>query len=155
MQASKYVRALSIFGIVAVATLCTASCGMMVHHLTHGFVKAPPASEFGLGPRASTGGTFTATVVPDKPLDVGKLQVVRLRLEDASGNPLTGASVAVDGGMPQHGHGLPTKPRVTRTEGDGTYVVEGLRFNMGGWWELKFAVARGAATDSVTFNIRL
>ena len=39
--------------------------------------------------------------------------------------------------MPQHGHGLPTRPRVTRSLGEGIYEIEGVRFNMGGWWGIK------------------
>jgi len=57
--------------------------------------------------------------------------------------------------MPQHGHGLPTRPRVTRTLGDGIYEIEGVRFNMGGWWEFKLAIAASRGADTVTFNLDL
>jgi hypothetical protein len=58
--------------------------------------------------------------------------------------------------MPQHGHGLPTKPRVTRALGNGDHLVEGMKFNMGGWWVVKFRVASSAAgADSVVFNLSL
>jgi hypothetical protein len=57
--------------------------------------------------------------------------------------------------MPEHGHGLPTQPRVRRALGDGVYEIEGLRFNMGGWWELKLAIESPAGADSVTFNLSL
>lgn len=148
-------RILKTFALGILVLACTASCGMVVHHMKHGFTKAPPASEFGLGPRTSRNGTFTATVEAPRPLKVGPLQTVHLRVVDANGVPVDGAQVRIDGGMPQHGHGLPTKPRVTGRSEDGAYVVEGVRFNMGGWWELRFAVQQAAATDSVTFNIRL
>ena len=46
--------------------------------------------------------------------------------------------------MPRHGHGLPTKPRVTRPLGNGDHLVEGMKFNMGGWWVVKFRVASAA-----------
>jgi hypothetical protein len=140
---------------LVLATLGTASCGMVLHHLEHGFVKAPPQSEFGLGPRRSAAGTFTAVLEPSAALKVGPLQAVSLRLTDAAGHPVCDAKVALDGGMPQHGHGLPTKPRVSATAVPGVYLVEGLRFNMGGWWDLRFAVSGASARDSVTFNIRL
>src|SRR4249920_3274177 len=32
-----------------------------------------------------------------------------------------------DGGMPQHGHGLPTRPVVSRELADGTYLMEGMK----------------------------
>ena len=44
------------------------------------------------------------------------------------------AAITVDGGMPQHGHGFPTRPRVTRDLDDGTYLLEGMKFSMTGWW---------------------
>jgi hypothetical protein len=73
----------------------------------------------------------------------------------ADDSAVDGARIAVDGGMPQHGHGLPTQPRVTAELGEGAYQIDGVRFNMGGWWELKFAIASGAGTDTVTFNLKL
>jgi len=63
--------------------------------------------------------------------------------------------VGVDGGMPQHGHGLPTKPRMTRQLGNGDYVIDGMKFNMGGWWVVKFHLASAAGADSVVFNLKL
>jgi hypothetical protein len=57
--------------------------------------------------------------------------------------------------MPQHGHGLPTKPVVTRYAGNGDYVVDGMKFNMGGWWVVKFRVSSAAGIDSLVFNIKL
>jgi hypothetical protein len=57
--------------------------------------------------------------------------------------------------MPQHGHGLPTKPVVTRTLGDGTYVVDGMKFNMGGWWIVTVGIDGESGRDVVTFNLKL
>ena len=71
------------------------------------------------------------------------------------GTVVEDAVVAVDGGMPQHGHGLPTEPRVTEYLGEGHYRVAGVRFNMGGWWELKFAISAPPGDDTVVFNIVL
>ena len=34
--------------------------------------------------------------------------------------------------MPEHNHGFPTAPRVTENLGEGDYLLEGMRFNMGG-----------------------
>ena len=63
--------------------------------------------------------------------------------------------ISVDGGMPEHGHGLPTQPRVKRALGHGVYEIEGVRFNMGGWWEFKLAIAGSRGADTVTFNLDL
>jgi hypothetical protein len=115
----------------------------------------PAASEFGLGPRTSAAGLYTAALQPADALRPRKLQTIQVALKDAKGRVVDGAAITVDGGMPQHGHGLPTQPRVTKALGGGVYVIEGVRFNMGGWWELKLAIAGNAGTDTVTFNLSL
>lgn len=130
---------------LAAAAACMHNMGM----------EPPPAAEFGMGPRASAGGTYVAALEPAEPLRTGRMQRVRLTVRDAAGGAVETADIAVDGGMPQHGHGLPTRPRVTQALGGGAYQVDGLRFNMGGWWELRFRIASPAGTDSVTFNLDL
>lgn len=106
--------------------------------------------------RTSEGGHYRATIRPDgDSIPKGRLQRWTLHLETASGAPVDSVRVVVDGGMPQHGHGLPTKPRVTRALGNGDHLVEGLKFNMGGWWVVKFRVAGAAGADSLVFNVAL
>ncbi|HEX5829405.1 MAG TPA: FixH family protein, partial [Gemmatimonadaceae bacterium] len=84
-----------------------------------------------------------------------KLHRWTLHLETAAGAPVQGATIAVDGGMPRHGHGLPTKPLVTRQLGNGDHLVEGMKFNMSGWWVVKFRVSSAAGNDSLVFNVKL
>jgi hypothetical protein len=117
--------------------------------------RRPAASEFGLGPRTSVGGRYVATLEPASPLRPRQMQTIRLVVRDAAGRAIDGAQVAIDGGMPQHGHGLPTRPRVTRSLGDGIYEIEGVRFNMGGWWEFTLAIAGPSGADTVVFNLAL
>jgi hypothetical protein len=83
------------------------------------------------------------------------MMTLSVSIRDAAGNPVEGAQIDVDGGMPQHGHGLPTKPRVTRSLGDGRYEIDGLRFNMGGWWVLQLSVQSSSGNDRVTFNLNV
>ncbi len=132
------------------APLLLGACTMLFRH-----VPEPPASEFGPGPRPSASGAFTVTLEPSAPLKVGPLQRVNVRVQSPDGQPVQAATLTIGGGMPQHGHGLPTRPRVTGSAGPGVYVVDGVRFNMGGWWEFKVGVTAGAVRDSVTFNVRL
>jgi cytochrome c peroxidase len=54
--------------------------------------------------------------------------------------------------MPDHGHGFPTRPRVSTELGGGKYILEGMKFSMHGRWEIKFAIQAGAVSDIVTFN---
>lgn len=106
--------------------------------------------------RTSEAGLYRATIRPQgDTIPTGRLQRWTLHLETVDGRPVDSAAVAVDGGMPQHGHGLPTRPRVTRALGGGDHLVEGLRFNMGGWWVVKFHVSAPAGSDSLVFNLSL
>ena len=117
----------------------------------------PPADLDYSRTRISEAGRYKATIKPDgDTIPKGKLQRWTLHLETANGAPVDACTITVDGGMPQHGHGLPTKPRVTRHLGNGDHLVEGMKFNMGGWWVVKFRVASATAgADSVVFNVRL
>jgi hypothetical protein len=145
--------------VLAIATLTAAigttgcSHAMMMIHGTG--AKRPAASEFGLGPRSSAGGRYVAILAPAKPLRPRQMQTVRVTVRDAEGRAIDEAQISIDGGMPQHGHGLPTRPRVTKNLGDGIYEIEGVRFNMGGWWEFKLAIAGSRGADTVTFNLDL
>jgi hypothetical protein len=147
-------RRLSGFAVLLVAVVAVAGCGRLMA-MAHGGAGRPADSEFGLGPRSTAAGLFQVTLEPAEPLVKRKLQKVQVRVVDAAGRPVDGADMTVDGGMPQHGHGLPTRPRVTAGLGDGLYEIDGVRFNMGGWWEFKVAIRAAAGTDSVTFNLDL
>ncbi|MEO6102549.1 MAG: FixH family protein [Pseudoxanthomonas sp.] len=89
---------------------------------------------------------------PATPAAINQLHSWRIKLSSADGLPLTGARISVDGGMPQHGHGFPTQPRVTRELSNGAYLLEGMKFSMPGWWNIKLAIDAEGAHDSVTFN---
>jgi len=106
--------------------------------------------------RRSESGLYRGTILPQgDSIPQGRLQRWTLHLETADGAPVDSATVSVDGGMPQHGHGLPTKPRVTRALGNGDHLVEGMKFNMGGWWVVKFRVNAMPGSDSLVFNVKL
>lgn len=116
----------------------------------------PPADLDYSRTRTSEAGIYRATIRPQgDSIPKGKLQRWTLHLETTAGAPVDSATLAVDGGMPQHGHGLPTKPRVTRALGNGDHLVEGMKFNMGGWWVVKFRVNAAQGADSVVFNLSL
>ena len=65
------------------------------------------------------------------------------------------AAVKVDGGMPRHGHGLPTQPVVTHDFGDGRLEVDGVTFNMSGWWVVNVRIDTPTGPDQATFNFEL
>jgi hypothetical protein len=78
-----------------------------------------------------------------------------LHIETADGEPAAGALVTVNGDMPAHGHGMPTEPQVTADLGDGDYLVEGMSFQMGGYWIVDVTIAFGGQTDLVRFGLEL
>ena len=123
--------------------------------MMRGGAPRPPASAFGTGPRTSAAGMYMATLASAQPLRTRTMQTIAVTVIDPFGYAVDGAHITVDGGMPQHGHGLPTRPRVTRQTGRGTYEIDGVRFNMGGWWEFKLSITTAAGTDVVTFNLNL
>lgn len=89
---------------------------------------------------------------PAKPPAINQLHAWQVKVATPAGAPVRQAHIRVDGGMPQHGHGLPTRPQVTREIVDGTYRIEGMKWSMTGWWEIKLAIDGPAGTDRVTFN---
>lgn len=106
--------------------------------------------------KLSDGGLYRVELMPDAaPIGVGRMHVWTVQLDTASGKPVSEADIGISGGMPQHGHGLPTAPQVTKNLGDGRYQIEGVKFNMGGWWTFKLDVKGTAGSDAVTFNLVL
>ena len=89
------------------------------------------------------------------PLDINRIHRWTLILTDAAGRPVSDADISVTGGMPQHDHGLPTSPRVTRALGEGRYLLEGMRFHMRGVWELTFTIDAAAGSDTVFLAFEL
>jgi hypothetical protein len=102
----------------------------------------------------SDGGLFRVSYSSDSsPLPLNQIHSWTIHIETADGQPVEGAQILIDGGMPQHGHGLPTSPQVTEDLGNGDYRVEGMKFQMPGSWEVKFNISANGQSDSVTFNL--
>ena len=119
------------------------------------FMKAPTDPKAYEHTQASAAQMYRATFTPAESIKVGKLHQWNIIVTTADGAPIDSAKITVDGGMPQHGHGLPTKPLVTTHLGDGKHVVEGMKFNMGGWWVVKLTIDGAKGSDVVTFNLKL
>lgn len=106
--------------------------------------------------RESDNGVFRVSYTPSTAMiPVNEMHEWTLHVERADGTPVEDATITVDGDMPQHGHGLPTSPRVTQYLGNGDYLVEGLKFQMGGWWLVDFTITANGQTDAVHFNMML
>jgi YtkA-like len=103
--------------------------------------------------KASASGLYRVALVPPAQAPaINQMHSWKVKLATPDGTPVHGARFAVDGGMPQHGHGLPTQPRVTRELADGTYQLDGMKFSMTGWWEVKLDIQALQGADKVTFN---
>lgn len=109
-----------------------------------------------LDPQTTENGLFTVSAVSHlDPVVINETHTWTLHIETADGEPVTDAEIAVDGGMPAHNHGFPTAPRVTENLGDGDYLLEGMRFNMGGMWVMTLEIRSGDQNDSLTFEFEL
>jgi hypothetical protein len=103
--------------------------------------------------KPSAHGSYLVAIRPLVPqVGVNTIHAWEIRVTGADGTPVNDAAMTFDGGMPQHGHGFPTQPRVTEKSGDGRYRLDGVKFSMTGWWEMKLHIQSPAATDDVTFN---
>ena len=126
-----------------------------LHPLMMGSESAP-ANQDTATSRLSDDGLYQVSWRSDtESVPLNKIHAWTLIIETANGQPVENATIFVDGGMPQHGHGLPTSPKVTEYLGNGEYRVEGLRFQMTGFWEVKFSISTEDQSDTVTFNLDL
>jgi hypothetical protein len=100
-------------------------------------------------------GLFTVSYKSElDPLTINELHTWTVHVETADGQPVDDATVSVNGGMPEHNHGMPTEPLVTPL-GSGDYRVEGMKFQMPGWWTVTVGVDAAGRQDSTTFNLVL
>jgi hypothetical protein len=147
-----FVKSGLLYALAVVAVLGLAFGAYLVSPLA-----APPAAALDQSrTRTGAAGLFVAEIAPDASgIRQGELQTWTLTVKTPDGTPVENAEIKVDGGMPEHNHGLPTAPRMTQYLGEGRYRIEGVKFSMSGWWELHFEITSSAGTDKVTFNLVL
>ena len=90
-----------------------------------------------------------------KPIAINQMHQWKVRVTDAEGNPIANADIQVSGGMPAHDHGLPTAPKATTYLGDGHYLIEGMKFHMGGAWEVMLTVDAAQGKDALSLSLDL
>jgi hypothetical protein len=88
-------------------------------------------------------------------VQVGSTQTWFVTITNEKATPLTDCRVTFDGTMPEHGHGLPTTPRVAASPAAGRYPIEGVRFSMGGYWQLDVGAKCGDSVGHAAFDLRL
>jgi hypothetical protein len=86
---------------------------------------------------------------------INRIHSWELTINDAAGQPVNDAMVTVVGDMPEHGHGLPTQPEITKVGAGGLYRVDGMKFTMPGWWVVTVSIMVDGLHDSVSFNLNI
>jgi hypothetical protein len=113
---------------------------------------SPPARE----ERVGEAGLYRVAIAPEGgAIPLGTIHSWVVEVANAAGEPFAATRLAFDAGMPQHGHGLSTAPRVTRALGNGRYRVEGVKFHMGGDWTLRVEVVGPSGADVAVFHVRV
>jgi len=87
--------------------------------------------------------------------EINKMHDWIVHIENDDGLEIEDAIVDVEGGMPEHNHGLPTKPLITAELGGGDYKLEGMRFHMSGYWEIIVSITTDNGSSKVTIPLQL
>lgn len=153
-------RSIALFALIcalSILSACTplapaASTGMEEMSMPSAGSMAADALE----PVTSTDGLFTVTATSRMdPVTINTIHSWLLHVETSEGTPVTDAEIAVEGAMPAHNHGLPTQPEVTENQGNGDYLLEGMKFNMGGAWVITATITAGGQSDTAVFDLQL
>jgi hypothetical protein len=99
---------------------------------------------------------FTIEIYSElSPLSINTMHSWHIRVLDRDDQILELEELNVFGGMPEHDHGLPTQPQVTRRLDNGDYLLEGVRFHMQGHWELQVEFQYAGADDTAIIDFEL
>ena len=74
------------------------------------------------------------------PIEINTIHSWEVVLTDKDG-AVSGATLDIVGGMPEHNHGMPTQPQITAELAPGRYLLEGVRFHMPGLWRLTASIS--------------
>ena len=96
-------------------------------------------------------GRYQATLECGTPPETGAFQDCRITFETINGDAANLQLAQVEGGMPAHGHGLPTMP-LLRLQTKGDYRIDGLKYNMPGAWLLGFKIHGELGQDQIVFD---
>lgn len=89
-----------------------------------------------------------------QPVPLHRIHSWILKVRTLQGSYVENATLRVYGGMPAHRHGLPTQP-VIEEIGNGNYRIRGIKFSMGGEWELWFEIESQFGNEIAKFKLQL
>ena len=99
---------------------------------------------------------FTIEIYSElSPLSINTMHSWHIRVLDRDDQILELEELNVFGGMPEHDHGLPTQPQVTKRLDNGDYLLEGVRFHMQGLWELQIEFQYAGVDDTTIIDFDL
>jgi hypothetical protein len=99
---------------------------------------------------------FTIEIYSElSPLSINTMHSWHIRVLNRDDQILELEELNVFGGMPEHDHGLPTQPQVTRRLDNGDYLLEGVRFHMQGHWELQIEFQYAGVDDTAIIDFDL
>lgn len=106
----------------------------------------------------SNGGSFEVQFTPEPdPIPMNELFSLSVQVKPLAGEAIAreqALTLSADAGMPAHGHGMNTRPKVTPL-GGGLYRVDGMLFHMPGHWQLYFDVGTGPVIERAQADINL
>lgn len=101
-------------------------------------------------------GAYLVTLRPrENRFLIGQSQAWIASVTDALGQEFTPSVLYFDGGMPGHGHGLPSAPRFTQHLGGADYLLEGMTLNMPGDWRFVVTVGGAQGNDNAVFDLNI
>ncbi len=123
--------------------------GMAMHHN----IKRPEKIDTSRS-QVSEKGIYRVSYKPEiNPIRINTLHAWIVEIRDRKGNPVKGARITVTGDMPEHGHGMPTEPQMVEELPEGKYIIDGMKFQMPGWWVIKLHIHSSIGMDTVTFQL--
>jgi hypothetical protein len=106
--------------------------------------------------RLSDGGRYRVSLRPASgEVPLGRIHSWIFHVETLDGDYFVPARITVGGGMPQHGHGFMTDPRITQVLAEGDFLVEGVKFHMSGDWIIRFEIVGAGSGDMVSFDVHV
>ncbi len=89
------------------------------------------------------------------PIQLNQMHAWVFTLIDSAAKPISSANIEILGHMPGHVHGMPTSPKVVKEISPGRYLVEGMKFQMQGWWVIEFTISKNKKSDHFIFNLEI
>ncbi len=105
----------------------------------------------------SNGGRYLVTcwIVPQPP-GVNELFELVVEIKEAADptSRVTDLELIADADMPEHGHGMNTRPEV-QSLSNGRFLVQGMMFHMFGFWEIYLDITRHGVTERAQLELTL